>query len=85
MRPFNDIDLLTDRNNVSKVADVLRTLGYGQYESVDGQLVPMNQTLLKRYEEKLQHLGEFTRPAGRPVLPRFWVDLHHRLTTAYDS
>lgn len=85
MRPFNDIDLLTDRNDVAEVSDALRTLGYGQYESVDGQLVPMTQILLKRYEEKLQHLGEFARATGRPIMPHLWVDLHHRLTTVYDS
>lgn len=63
IRTVNDIDCMISRADVSKVRDVLRSLGYieGEYDENQGQIIPVSREKLMLWKTKMYNLFPFRK------------------------
>jgi hypothetical protein len=87
LRSFGDMDILIKEKDSDKVFEILTQLGYTQSEFnyTTGKLLPLSKERLDGYEKELQHFGEFIKLEKEPVLLLLPIDVHHRLSTVFDS
>ena len=66
---------------------VMKSLGYvqGKYNRNTHTIDKFDNNRLNGYESELQHYGEFVKLSGSDFFPIYSVDVHHRLSTIFDS
>ncbi|MCF2543551.1 nucleotidyltransferase family protein [Blautia producta] len=86
-RPYLDMDILIQKHETEDVFRVMKSLGYvqGEYNRNTHAIDEFNNNRLIGYESELQHYGEFAKLSGSDFLPVYFVDVHHRLSTVFDS
>lgn len=86
-RPYLDMDILIQKNETEDVFRVMKSLGYvqGKYNRNTHTIDKFDNNRLNGYESELQHYGEFVKLSGSDFFPIYSVDVHHRLSTIFDS
>lgn len=86
-RPYWDMDILVEKEDVKKVFDVFTRMGYiqGSYDDQKKEVKKFDSSRLVGYETELQHYGEFVKVSNSEFLECFYVDVHYRLSTIFDN
>lgn len=86
-RPYLDMDILIQKNETEYVFRIMKNLGYVQGESNRNThaIDEFDNNRLNGYESELQHYGEFVKLSGSDFFSVYSVDVHHRLSTIFDS
>ena len=81
------MDILIQKNETEDVFRVMKSLGYvqGKYNRNTHTIDKFDNNRLNGYESELQHYGEFVKLSGSDFFPIYSVDVHHRLSTIFDS
>ncbi|MFD7164771.1 nucleotidyltransferase family protein [Streptomyces violascens] len=79
LRRINDVDLLVDRDDVSRAHEVLERLGYAQGSlAEDGERIePFSRKTQIFWRVNLSNQLPYLKPGFRPDVPEFNVDLCH--------
>ena len=86
-RPYLDMDILIQKNETEDDFRVMKNIGYvqGEYNNNTHTIDEFDNNRLNGYEVELQHYGEFIKLSGSDFFPIYSVDVHHRLSTVFDS
>lgn len=86
-RPYLDMDILIQKHETEDVFRVMKSLGYvqGEYNKETHAIEKLDNNRLIGYESELQHYGEFVKLSSSDFFPVYSVDVHHRLSTVFDS
>lgn len=86
-RPYLDMDILIQKHETEDVFRVMKSLGYvqGKYNKETHAIEELDNNRLIGYESELQHYGEFVKLSSSDFFPVYSVDVHHRLSTVFDS
>lgn len=86
-RPYLDMDILIQKHETEDVFRVMKSLGYvqGEYNKETHAIEELDNNRLIGYESELQHYGEFVKLSSSDFFPVYSVDVHHRLSTVFDS
>lgn len=80
-RYFNDIDFLVKKQDISKLTQVLNTLGFiqGDYDEQTGKIAEATRKQKMFHQMTTHELQEFVKVANHPFVQLIQVDVNHNI------